>query len=356
MNVVERGVRRFDQYQQRHPVLAIPIAVVQKYGNDQAGGKAVLIAYYGLFALFPLLLLMATVLGFVLAGHPAVQHRLLSSALGNFPIISTQLQSDTHALKGSVLAVVVGSLGTIYGAQGLGQSAVNAMNTIWNVPFKSWPSFFGRRLRGYFWLAVLGLATVGTTTLAGFGTTWLHGPLAWFWTTGVSSIVNLGVFYIVFKVLTSEPVGWRDIWLGVVLATLFWEVLQTVGGYYVRNSLAHANATYGFFAIVIGLLSWLFVAAQLTLYAAEINVVRKHHLWPRSLTQPPLTQADRAMFVRLAMMEERRPEVKVSVAFTTDADRQPLDEGVAVVEPVEPADPAESVSPAEPADPLGRSA
>ncbi len=118
MNVVERGVRRFDRYQQRHPVLAIPIAVMQKYGNDQAGGKAVLIAYYGLFALFPLLLLMATVLGFVLAGHPAVQHRLLSSALGNFPIISTQLQSDTHALKGSVLAVVVGSLGTIYGAQG----------------------------------------------------------------------------------------------------------------------------------------------------------------------------------------------------------------------------------------------
>jgi len=355
MNVVERGVRRFDQYQQRHPVLAIPIAVVQKYGNDQAGGKAVLIAYYGLFALFPLLLLMATVLGFVLAGHPAVQKNLLSSALGDFPIISSQLQNDTHALKGSVLAVVVGSLGTIYGAQGLGQSAVNAMNTIWNVPYKSWPNFFGRRLRGYFWLAVLGLATVGTTTLAGFGTTWLHGPLAWFWTTGVSSIVNLGVFFIVFKVLTSEPVGWRDIGLGVVLATMFWEILQTVGGYYVRNSLAHANATYGFFAIVIGLLSWLFVAAQLTLYAAEVNVVRKHHLWPRSITQPPLTQADRTMFIRLAMMEERRPEVKVTVSFTSDADRQPLDEG-STADPPDPAETAEAADVADPADPVGHSA
>ena len=337
MNVVERRVRRFDRYQQRHPVLAIPIAVAQKFGNDQAGGKAVLIAYYGLFALFPLLLLMATVLGFVLAGDPALQKRLLSSAFGNFPIIGSQLQSDTHPLKGSVLAVVIGSLGTIYGAQGLGQAAVNAMNTIWNVPFKSWPNFFGRRLRGYFWLAVLGLATVGTTALAGFGTTWLHGPLGWFWTTGVSSIVNLGVFYIVFKVLTSEPVGWRDIWLGVVLATVFWEGLQTGGGYYVRHSLAHADATYGFFAIVIGLLSWLFVAAQLTLYAAEVNVVRKHHLWPRSITQPPLTEADRAMFVRLAMMEERRPEVKVTVSFTSEADRQPLDEvGAEPVEPVNP--------------------
>jgi uncharacterized BrkB/YihY/UPF0761 family membrane protein len=263
------------------------------------------------------------------------------------------LQSDTHALKGSVLAVIVGSLGTIYGAQGLGQSAVNAMNTIWNVPYKSWPNFFGRRLRGYFWLAVLGLATVGTTTLAGFGTTWLHGPLAWLWTTGVSSAVNLGVFFIVFKVLTSEPVRWREIWLGVVLATLFWEVLQTLGGYYVRNSLAHANATYGFFAIVIGLLSWLFVAAQLTLYAAEVNVVRKHHLWPRSLTQPPLTEADRAMFTRLAMMEERRPEVKVSISFTSDADRQPLDEEQAGPDP---AGPVEPVAPVEPVNPVGHSA
>jgi YihY family inner membrane protein len=325
MNAVERGFRRFDRYQQQHAVLAVPIAVLQKFGNDQAGGKAVLMAYYGLFALFPLLLLMATVLGFVLAGHPALQKHLLTTALANFPIISAQLQNDTHALKGSTLAVVVGILGTVYGAQGLGQSAVNAMNSVWNVPYKSWPNFFGRRLRGYFWLGVLGLASVGTTTIASFGTVWLHGPIGFLWTLVVSFIVNLGVFFVVFVVLTSEPLGWRDVALGVVIATVAWEALQELGGYYIRHSLAHANATYGFFAIVIGLLSWLFLAAQLTLYAAEINVVRRHHLWPRSLTQPPLTAADRATYQRLAMMEERRPEVKVAVSFTADADRQPLD-------------------------------
>jgi YihY family inner membrane protein len=339
VNAVERSFRRFDRFQQQHPVLAVPIAVMQKFGNDQAGGKAALIAYYGLFALFPMLLLMATVLGFVLSGHPALQEHLLNSALANFPIISAQLQSDTHALKGSGIAVVVGVLGTLYGAQGLGQAAVNAMNSIWNVPYRSWPNFFGRRLRGYFWLGVLGLASVGATTVAGFGTTWLHGPLGWFWTLAVSFLVNLGVFFVVFIVLTSQELGWRDVVLGVVLATVFWETLQELGGYYVRHSLAHANATYGFFAIVIGLLSWLFLAAQLTLYAAEINVVRRHHLWPRSLTQPPLTPADRATFERLAMMEERRPEVKVSISFTAEADRQPLDVSPPPVEaPLPPVD------------------
>jgi YihY family inner membrane protein len=355
MNVVERNFRRFDQYQQRHRVLAIPIAVMQKFGNDQAGGKAALIAYYGLFALFPLLLLMATILGFVLGGHPAVQKHLLTTALANFPIIGSQLQSDTHALKGSAIAVVIGVLGTLYGAQGLGQAAVNAMNTVWNVPYKSWPNFFGRRLRGYLWLAVLSLSSVGATTLAGFGTAWLHGPLGWFWTIGVAFVINLGVFFIIFTVLTSEPLGWRDVALGVVLATVFWEILQTIGGYYVRHSLTTANATYGFFAIVIGLLSFLFVAAQLTLYAAEINVVRRYHLWPRSLTQPPLTTADKATFERLAMMEERRPEVKVTVAFTADADRDPLDPDRAAPG----SEPAESTpSGAEPADadPVGRTA
>ncbi len=108
VNAVERSFRRFDRYQQQHPALAVPIAVLQKFGNDQAGGKAALIAYYGLFALFPMLLLMATVLGFVLSGHPALQAHLLNSALANFPIISAQLQNDTHALKGSGIALVVG--------------------------------------------------------------------------------------------------------------------------------------------------------------------------------------------------------------------------------------------------------
>lgn len=327
MNVVERQVRRFDLFQQRHAVLAVPIAVVQKYGNDQAGGKAALMAYYGLFALFPLLLLFTTILGWALAGRPGWQRHLLSTALANFPIIGPQLQRDVHSLQGNMFAVVVGVLGTLYGAQGVGQAALTAMNSVWNVPFRDWPNFFARRVRGYIWLAVLGLATVASTTAAGFGTTWLHGGLGWLWSAMAAFVINLGVFYVVFTLLVAEPLGWRDVGLGVVLATLFWDALQALGGFYVRHSLAHANSVYGFFAIVIGLLSWLFVAAQLTLLAAEINVVRRYHLWPRSITQPPLTAADRAVFERLARAQERRPEVEIGIAFKPDADRQPLHEG-----------------------------
>jgi hypothetical protein len=72
------------------------------------------------------------------------------------------------------------------------------------------------------------------------------------------------------------------------------------------------------------LLSWLYLGSQLTLWAAEINVVLRYRLWPRSVTKPPLTRADRRVFTRLAQMEVRRPEEKIAASFTDEADEDPL--------------------------------
>jgi uncharacterized BrkB/YihY/UPF0761 family membrane protein len=324
MNAVERQFRRFDRFQQRHAVLGFPIAVMQKFGNDQAGGKAALIAYYGLFALFPMLLLFTTITGWLLAGHPGWRNSLLNSAVANFPIVGSQLRQSAQPLAGNWFAIVVGVLGTLYGARGVGQAALNAMNSVWNVPYKDWPNFFKRQLRGYLWLAALFVATIASTAVAGFGSTWLAADVGWVWSLLAAFGINLGVFYVVFTVLTAEPLRWRDVWLGVLLAAVFWQTLQALGGLYVRHAVANASDVYGFFAIVIGLLSFLFLAAQLTLLAAEVNVVLHYRLWPRSLTQPPLTQADRATFVRLARMEERRPEFSVAVDFKPEADHRPL--------------------------------
>src|ERR1700719_2051515 len=90
---LERQVRRADRFQQRHAAIAFPLAVVQKFGDDQAGGKAALMSYYGLFALFPLLLLLVTILGFVLSGNPALRGQLIDSTLGHFPVIGPQLRA-----------------------------------------------------------------------------------------------------------------------------------------------------------------------------------------------------------------------------------------------------------------------
>jgi YihY family inner membrane protein len=321
---VERQVRRADRFQQRHAVIAVPWAVMQKFGNDQAGGKAALMAYYGLFALFPLLLLLATVLGFALSGNPALREQLIDSALGNFPVIGDQLRSEVHPLEGNNVALVIGIAGTLYGSLGIGFAAQNAMNTVWNIPYVRWPSFPARYLRTFGVIGLLGLAVLSSTALAAFATAVPHAADVSVLAIAASILVNLGLFLLAFMVLTAEPLRPREVAVGAIIATVLWEALQCIGTWYVTRGLRNASPTYGVFAVVITLLSWLYLGSQLTLWAAEINVVLRYHLWPRSVTQPPLTKADRLVLVRLAQMEVRRPEQKIAASFTDEADEDPL--------------------------------
>jgi len=321
----ERQVRRLDRFQQRHTVLAFPWAVMQKFGNDQAGGKAALMAYYGLFALFPLLLLLATILGFALAGNPALRDQIINTAVGKIPVIGDQIGSEVHPLEGNTTALVIGIVGTIYGSLGIGFAAQNAMNTVWNIPYVRWPNIFKRYLRTFGVIALLGLGVLSSTALTTFATAIANGVAATVFGVAGALVVNLGLFLLAFMVLTAEPLGPRDVAVGVICAAVFWQTLQLIGTWYVARGLAQASATYGVFAIVITLLSWLYLGSQLTLLAAEINVVLRYRLWPRSVTQPPLTRADRLTLARLAQMEVRRPEQVVTASFTGEADRDPLE-------------------------------
>ena len=128
-------------------------------------------------------------------------------------------------------------------------------------------------------------------------------------------MVNTLLFLVGFRVLTVRNVPLRSLLPGAVLAALAWALLQWLGGWYVGRQLTRATNTYGTFALVIGLLSWLYLAATVTLYAAELNAVRARGLWPRSLAPPPLGPADEQVLEDLAKQEERRPEQRVEVSF-----------------------------------------
>ena len=321
---LERQVRRADRFQQRHVAIGFPWAVMQKFGNDQAGGKAALMAYYGLFALFPLLLLLTTTLGFALSGNPRLHEELIDSALANFPVIGDQLRSEVHPLQGNTVALVIGIAGTLYGSVGIGFAAQNAMNTVWNIPYVRWPSFWTRYLRTFAVIGLLGLAVAASTALTVFAAAVAHGGSAPILALAGSFLVNLGLFLLAFMVLTAEPLRPREVAVGAIIATVFWETLQLIGTWYVTRGLRNASPTYGVFAVVITLLSWLYLGSQLTLWAAEINVVLRYRLWPRSVTQPPLTRADRRVYTRLAQMEVRRPEERIAASFTDEADQDPL--------------------------------
>jgi YihY family inner membrane protein len=335
MDRLKRLLRRFDGYQQRHAWLAVPIAVVRKFGDDQAGNQAALLAYYGFFSLFPLLLVFVTVVSFILAGHAALQERLLRSAVANFPVLGNDLASSAHKIRGSGLTLAIGLVLTLWSGLGIGQVAQNAMNTVWNVPRKDWPPFAKRLLRSLGMLGVLGLGILATTGLAGLGTAHAAGGVVRALSLLASFLVNLVLFYLAFRVLTVADVGWKHVQAGTILAAVVWTALQTLGTYYVSNQVAHAGATYGTFAIVIGLLVWIYLGAQITLYGAEINVVKREHLWPRSLVQPPLAEADKRTYEHTARVEERRPEEEVTVTFDRAAVEGSTSDSV--VTPAEPA-------------------
>jgi YihY family inner membrane protein len=315
MNAIERTIRRIDGFQQRHPAVAFPYAVVKKFGDDQAGNLAALIAYYGFFSLFPLLLVFVTILGFVVHGNTKLEGSILNSALAQFPIIGDQIRKNVHSISGSGMALGIGLLGTLWGGLGVMQALQTAMNRVWDVPIRDRPNFWKSRIRALLMLVLLGVASVASAVVAGVAAGGGSSFLAKVGGYVLSLALNLGVFMLSFRILTARKLSWGDVFPGAMVAAVAWLVLQGVGGYIVGHQLKSASQVYGLFGLVIGLLAWIYLGAQVTLYAAEVNVVRKERLWPRSLIQPPLSDADRRAYRRAAIAQERRPEEDVKVRF-----------------------------------------
>jgi YihY family inner membrane protein len=239
-----------------------------------------LMAYYGFFSLFPLLLVLVTVLGIVLHGDPDLQSKLIDSSLASFPIIGPQIHKNIHSLNGGVVPLVLGALAALWAGLAVTNATRTAQDRIWNVPHHHRTSFVESRLRGLALIGVLGGITVITTALDGFVVAG-HSTLATLGALAVSIVLDFGVFVAVFVLLTSYPATVREILPGAVLATVAWELLQHVGGYLVVHELRKLSDTYGLFALVLGTLAWLHLGAQATLYAVSLNVVRARGLWPR---------------------------------------------------------------------------
>jgi YihY family inner membrane protein len=285
-------IRRFDDYQQAHRWLAFPLGVLRKFSDDGAGNLAALIAYYGFFSLFPLLLVFVSVLGIVLRGHPGLEERILNSALSQFPVLGEQLK--LHSLRGSGLALSVGIVGALWAGLAVTRAAQHTMNEIWGVPPERRPNFLVSRVRGLALLAILGTMTLATTLVSGLSTLpGLPGAARFLWYP-VSIALNVALFAVAFRVLTRQKLSTGEVLPGAVVGAALWTAMQLVGTYFVTHRIQQATSIYGTFALVIGVLVWFYVGAQITLYAAEINVVRARRLWPRSLirTSPALARGE----------------------------------------------------------------
>jgi membrane protein len=345
----ERAGRTADGFQQRQRVLAFPVAVWKKFNDDQAGNLAALVAYYAFASLFPLLLVLFTVMDIVLRDHPALKSNLESAAVKNYGSLGSDLTGQLGSFHETGPALVIGILLTFFGARGVANAMQNALNSVWEVPKAERPGFPWSYLRSFGLILVVGLGEIATSVLSGFisGGNILPGFAITILATTVSLIFNIGLFWLAFRLAAAKTVTWRELRLGGILGGIVWQLLQLIGGYYIGHQLAHSKSLYGAtFSIVLGLLAWLYLQAEATLYVAEANVVWVRRLWPRSLAPPPQTEEDVRAYQLYAKAEARKADETVSVSLPgPSGDAKPPEQpaGSAAASAAEPGKSAVSV-------------
>ena len=338
MNPVERVGRTADGWQQRFTPAAFVVGVVKKFGDDNGGVLVANLTYTAFVTLFPLLLVFTTILGLVAAFDPGFKSAAEDAVASQVPVLGKTLTTQVGTLKrSSVIGLIVGLVVTIWGSTGLAQAGLFTMGHVWNLPGPDRPGFLPRLARSMLFLALLAAGVIATTALASLSTYGGNRPTALLaFAEAVAAVVNAGMFVGGFRILTPKVVQTLDLVRGAVIAGMLWTVLQVLGTYLVHHFL-HSDSVYGEFATVLGLVAWLYLAARITVYCAEVNVVLARRLWPRSLIQPPLTDADKESLSLRALESQQRAEQQVSVTFTD------LDAGT--VPPARPVPPDDQAAP-----------
>jgi len=322
-------VDRFDAWQRRHRVAGIPIAVVYKFFDDQGGYLAAVITYYAFIAIFPLMLIGTSVLGFVLQGHPDLQREILTSALAQFPIVGDQL-GRPEGIQGSTSAVIIGAITALYGVIGLGQAAHNAINVCWAVPRNVRLNPIISRLRSLVWIVGAGLALVFIAVITSVGShlellgrdfsSEVHGVAV-----VLSVVVNALVLALMMRLSTPRDETLRNVLPGAALVAVLWQLLQLVGGLYVEHVIKKASEMNAIFALVLGLVALVYIATVLAMLGIEVNVVLVKRLYPRALLTPftdavRLTEADERVYREYAQAQRHKGFEQIEVDFGDQRD------------------------------------
>jgi len=316
VNPAERLIRSADATQQRYRGTAFVFAVVKKFGDDSGGALVANLAYAAFVSVFPLLLITVTVLVKVAGSDPALRASVIAAATRQFPYIGRQLAGNIHGLtQESTPGLVVGLLLLVWGVTRLAQAGLYTMEQVWNLPGPARPGYLPRLIRSVLFLLVLAVGLAASTGLGGLVTYGRHALAIAVLAQALAVLANVALFFASFRVLTPAGVPSRQLLPGVVAGGMFWTLVQALGAYLVHHFL-RSDSVYGVFATVLGLLAWIYFGVQAFVYAAEVDVVLARRLWPRSIVQPPLTEADRSAIALQALQNQRRPEQTVEVRFT----------------------------------------
>jgi uncharacterized BrkB/YihY/UPF0761 family membrane protein len=287
-------------------VLGFPWAVIKRYIEDHGGWLGSLIAYYGFFSLYPLLVAFTTIATWLFDDRPQTLQRILTAVWSKVPFATTDLAEEVteqvEDLSGQGWIAVVSLLVSLWGAIGVVRVLQDGVNTMWGVPRYRRPPYLAKVGRGAVMLALLGVGVFASAVVAGV-TLAVDLPVV---ATIGAAVANIAlsalVTLAVYRLVLGRSVPHRDHMPGAVIMGVGVWGLTLIGGLYVQRVIARMTNVFGPFASTIGLLAYVSLLIQIFVLATEVNVVRSKQLWPRALTHE-LGEPDRRA-IALSMQRE----------------------------------------------------
>lgn len=309
-SAAKRLLTKLDAYQQRHKILSVPIAVVKKYHDDEGGYQAALITYYGFLSLFPLLIVATSVVETVARKNDELRQQLLNAIANYLPTVtvSDSFASNIHASTKTGFAFVIGIIIAIYGARGIANVARHTIHIVWSVPRHKRVNNIITTLRSLAIIITAGAGLVLAAVLSGYATNSSYPFLAKLMLGTCGFIALVAVFWGLFSFGSSAPKDSRANVPGALIVAVALLVLQGVGTYLIANQLNRLTSLYVQYGVVLVLFFWIYLQAQVFLYALEYNTVRAHRLYPRSLDDTQPTEADKRAHALYAARDNYAPE------------------------------------------------
>jgi membrane protein len=309
-------LRKLDTFQKRRRSAAVTVATFKKFSEDRTTQYASMIAFWLFFSIFPLLLVLVTLLGWFLPAGD--KDSVLRNVAQMFPLLDS---NSVRSLSGSVWALILGAVTALWSGLAAVRATHSAFDSVWEVPYHERPGALKQIVRSIAVLATVGFGLVLSTLISGF-------------VMGTSSGVDLGaagraggyvlaaaldvaIVVVAFRILTTREVSTRDVLPGALIAGITLFVLQQLSTFIISRHLHSAQPTYGRFAVVITILWWFYLQSIVTLLAMQLNVVLKDGLYPRSLTEAPQTDADHRVLQAYAAERTYHPDEEVSARVTT---------------------------------------
>jgi YihY family inner membrane protein len=271
---------------QRSPAADLALRVLEGFQQHRTGRNAALVSHYGFLSVFPLMVVLTTILGFVLQNRKDLQDDIIDSALGNLPFVGAQIAKDPASLRGSTVVLIVGLMAALWAGMKAFVAVQAALDDIHEIALNRRSSFVHARMRAVGGIVVIGGAQVATafiTSLVGVLEVGLAGQLA---LIVAAIIVNTIVLGLTYRWLCSVTDSWRHVLPGAVGGGVLFAILQLLGTTIVTRAIANASPVYGSFAAVIGVLTWLSLHATIALVGADLNQVLAAHAGGRRTSGP----------------------------------------------------------------------